>query len=173
MTYRDLVVDGQVQRRSHALAPDGYRLGDPVPGWDGYEPVAIVEVGDNVRVLVTRREPITPDEVRVVETWARLDEIARERGIEQTGGAWDVVRQMQRWYLRADPGARITAADFFRATAGLSPGEARLVRAYAVALDDPEAALAMVGPDYDPRAALAWLIEDGMQSTAARWYGEA
>src|SRR5690606_1682759 len=106
-----------------------------------------------------------------VETWARLDAIAAERGIEQVGPAWDLVRRMQRWQLRIDPDARVTADDYDRATAGLPTDEARLVRAYAVALDDPAEALRMASPGYDDGSAIRRMIADSIARTADQWYG--
>lgn len=167
MRYRDIVVDGQVCRRSYARRPEGYRLGDPVPGWERWTPVEETDRG----IVVTVVEDLEAWEREMVETWARLDEIAAERGIEQTGPAWDLVRQTQRRYLRTAPEVRIDADDYDRVTASLSREEARLIRAYAVALDDPEEALRMVGPEYDAGAALARLLGESIGRTADQRYG--
>lgn len=167
MTYRDLVADGRVQRRAYAARPEGYRLCDPVPGWERWTPVEETDRG----IVVTVVEDLEAWERELVETWARLDDLAAERGIEQVGPAWDLVRRMQRWQLRIDPDARVTADDYDRATEGMSPDDARLIRAYAVALDDPAEALRMVGPEYDAAAALARMLGESIRRTADQWYG--
>lgn len=171
MTYRDLVADGRVQRRAYAARPEGYRLGEPVPGWERWTPVEETERGGRSVVVVTALDDLTERERALVETWARLDEVAAERGIEQAGPAWGVVHRMQRWQLRIDPDARVTADDYDRATAGLSTDEARLVRAYAVALDDPAEALRMASPGYDDGSAIRRMIADSIARTADQWYG--
>lgn len=167
MTYRDLVADGRVQRRAYAARPEGYRLGEPVPGWEGWTPVEETDRG----IVVTVLDDLTERERELVETWARLDAIAAERGIEQAGPAWEVVRQTQRRYLRIDPDIRVTAEDYDRATEGLSPEDARLIRAYAVALEDPEEALRMASPGYDDGSAIRRMIADSIARTAEQWYG--
>ena len=171
MTYRDLVADGRVQRRAYAARPEGYRLGEPVPGWERWTPVELTERGGRSVVVVTVLDDLTERERTLVETWARLDEVAAERGVEQAGPAWDVVRRMQRWQLRIDPDARVTADDYDRATAGLSREDARLVRSYAVALDDPAEALRMVGSEYDAAESLAHMLGIAAARTADQWYG--
>lgn len=48
--YLDMVQGDTVRRLAHAGAPVDYRLGDPIPGWDGWTPVEIVETREAVVV---------------------------------------------------------------------------------------------------------------------------
>lgn len=159
-TYRDLVVDGMVRTHIHVSAPADYVLGDPLEGWEGWTPVAIVgrsevmpEQGLPARtvVLLSRLQPATPRHLELVSIWNRLDGIAEVCGIPQTGPAWDLIFRIQRWQLGVEPLTwhDVMGLNRLLRDAGehLMDPERRLWEAYLVSLEDPNAALRLVTSD--------------------------
>lgn len=146
--YRGMTLgDGTVIRRIYVTAPLGYTLNTrtPVPGWEDWIPCEVVPEWPRTRVLLTRRESLTLNELRMIETWSYLDDLASQRGLrEDPAGpghfALSAVRNMQRWALQVDPRAEVDSKRLLAEVKQLTDEQARVIRAYAVALSDPDKA---------------------------------